>query len=71
MGYPISRKAYYENVLLTLCFYWHGQQMFANVVGSSCGSVGRADASGTRGPRFRNQSTAKALYYPFTVSCIV
>ena len=51
------------------------QEPFANIFtkwGSGCGSVGRAVASNTRGPRFESSHWQKFIYieHLFTVNCI-
>ena len=38
--------------------------------GSGCGSVGRAVASYTRGPRFESSHRQKFIEHLFTVNCI-
>ena len=44
-------------------------KLWQKIVGSSCGSVGKAVASDSRGPRFKS-SHSQNLCWPLTVNCI-
>ena len=52
----------------------HGARVIISRWGSGCGSVGRAVASNTRGPRFESSHRQKFIYtlnILFTVNCVL
>ena len=60
---------WYDVVVMT-----NPQTLFSIVLGSGCGSVGRAVASDTRGPRFESHHQKNlfiSIEHLFTINCVL